>query len=396
MPKYLIPAENIENLTKQVNHIRNKGASIVFELGEEKMVEDKDIEGSFHKYVEVEVEGKYIINGWEFVATIEHTPNGNIIRAINDDYRIPDRYKNVGPECEHCHRIRDRKDTYLVYNKEKDEWKQVGKTCLKDYTGGLDAGLCATMATFLKTIEEARDDIMIGSYNNYFDANEVKKYAYSLVKAKGYIPKTTVEKLREIIVEGKHRDDYKPATEEELKEIDEWVETLPTNEYGYFRNAILAWKLNYVEPRDLALISSLIGTYFKIKNQREKEKINRETTNFVGQVNDKINIKIKSFRVLYTKDNRVYGYNAPTSYVYEIIDDKGNVYIWDTPQLLEGVIEITARIKKHNEYRGTRQTIITRGKITKTKNKKDSDEKNPHYSVSDAIDKLFQDDNVDK
>ena len=196
MPKYLIPAENIENLTKQVNHIRNKGASIVFELGEEKMVEDKDIEGSFHKYVEVEVEGKYIINGWEFVATIEHTPNGNIIRAINDIRKYLIDIKNVGPECEHCHRIRDRKDTYLVYNKEKDEWKQVGKTCLKDYTGGLDAGLCATMATFLKTIEEARDDIMIGSYNNYFDANEVKKYAYSLVKAKGYISKVTVGNIK--------------------------------------------------------------------------------------------------------------------------------------------------------------------------------------------------------
>lgn len=367
MAKYLIPKTSLEKLRKQVIRIKNKGVPIIFELGEEKIVEDENIKGLFHKVVEVEVEGNYKLNNWEFVATIEHTPNGNIIRSITDNYKIPERYKNSGPECEHCNKIRSRKDTYLVYNTKTNEFKQVGRTCLKDYTEGLDANKCAEIAQLFINLEKfegnyADDFISYSSSTSIMSNDIVKKYAYSLVKDKGYLPKITTSELMDIL-RGKGKDKLQPANNDKIKEIDDWVETINIDKPGYFRNAVLAWKLEYIEYRHLALICSLINVFFKTESQRAIIKTKKETTSYVGNINDKIDINIKNSRVLYTRDNLQYSYYAPDTYVYEIIDKEGNIYIWNTSQSLEGVTKINATVKEHREYKGIRQTIITRGKI---------------------------------
>src|SRR5574344_1207229 len=79
--KCLVPVINLDNLNKKIDHIRNKGGQVVFNVGKEEQT-IKDALGYYHKYVEVEAYGKYVINGWMFVATIEHTSNGNIIRCV--------------------------------------------------------------------------------------------------------------------------------------------------------------------------------------------------------------------------------------------------------------------------------------------------------------------------
>ena len=90
---YNIPVTHLNKLEKQIQRIKNKGADIIFNVGPEIYVEDHKIPGVFHQCAEVEVEGEYKINGWEFAATIEHGENGNIIRAINNDLgrRVPER-----------------------------------------------------------------------------------------------------------------------------------------------------------------------------------------------------------------------------------------------------------------------------------------------------------------
>lgn len=374
---YEIPDSKLEKLEKQCKRISNKGANVVFNVLEPiqiKATNNDKISIPGHK---VEVEGSYKINGWEFVATIEHLDKGNIIRCINSDLeaKIPEKYQNAPAECEHCHRVRIRKDTYLVYNKAKDEWKQVGKTCLQEYTGGLDSEVCAQIASFFATCENAdyfEDDFNYGfGVNKYIDAKEFKKYAYPFVKERGYHKESTVECAFDSMM-GKLQywetlENPKPATDDELKEIDEWVDTIPDDQYGYFRNGKLAWQQKYVEYRDLALIASFIGTYFKNKANKAREETNRQTTNYVGNVGDKIEINVKSIRVLYLKDNSSYSYYAISSKVYEIVDDNGNTYICDSTLNLGNAEIIKATIKGYKEYRGVKQTVIVRPKIIKEK-----------------------------
>ena len=90
------------------------------------------------RFIDVEVEGTAIVNGWQFAASLEYTDKGNIISGV-EGIEIPERYYKCAPWCEHCKTARDRKYSFIVRNTESGEFKQVGKACLKDFTGGLSA-----------------------------------------------------------------------------------------------------------------------------------------------------------------------------------------------------------------------------------------------------------------
>jgi hypothetical protein len=400
--KYVIPVVYLDKLTKKINHIKNKGGDITFNVGperkEEKYLSRVDNKGFIYKdqfptyipVVDVEVEGKYIINGWEFVATIEHKTNGNIIRAINDDFKIPEKYKTCGPACEHCNIVRDRKDTYLIYNKDKDEWKQVGKTCLKDFTGGLDADTCAVfddLENYLiecQKLEDGDDFTSFGSGDdNSFNGDMIKKLGYSLILNHGYIKNGTskLSSVGQLIAnykkDPKIANNDTPASDEDIKKVDNWVDEKikKTNQAGnysqYLANAVVAWKEKYPERRDLALILSLFAVYFKdMQNQKQTasnpDSINK-ISNYIGSIGDNIEFKVGSYRLLYTKDNTAFGYYASPTFVYQVTDDKGNVIIVETTKAPNDTSwdgkTISGKVKAQKEYKGIKQTIVNRIKI---------------------------------
>jgi hypothetical protein len=410
---YTIPVDYLDKLQKKINRIKNKGGNITFNVGAKKKqgiylyhkdpstgIEHKDDFITYIDVVDVEVEGKYIIDGWEFIATIEHKENGNIIRAINNDYTIPDKYYTCGPACEHCHIIRDRKDTYLVYNKDKNDWKQVGKTCLHDYTG-LDAETCAQFADLDSWLENMSnpanykdDDGFSWNTSNAFEGDLVKTIGYALIKKYGYIKQNTPTDKTSTIAQFQHdykKDEYQsnviPASKENIEAIDKWVDekqasisnNLSMNEY--MNNAIIAWKEKYPEYRDLGLIFSLINYYFKDIQEKKANLQPTTTSNYVGNIGDRIEFKVKSYRFLYTKSND-FGYNNTVSTsVYQVNDDKGNVLIVETSnqEIDDSWIgkTISAKVKAQKEYKGVKQTVVNRIKLL-----------NESLSVEEAIKQL--------
>lgn len=190
--KYAIPEENIEALEKKLVRISNKckkyGCEFKYErLGEhfeERLVETVDDFGNacgrrkvVIKCIDVEVEGEAKVNGWKFIASLDYTDAGNIIRGVGN-IEIPERYYSCKPWCEHCKTARDRKKSYIVYNGE--EFKQVGKACLKDFTGGLSAEAAAAFESAMKEIETASEFRSSGWNKSYY---EVKKYMVCAAEA---------------------------------------------------------------------------------------------------------------------------------------------------------------------------------------------------------------------
>lgn len=75
-------------------------------------------------------------------------------------------------------------------------------------------------------------------------------------------------------------------------------------------------------------------------------------------------------------------YDSATSYIYTLRDDEGNCIVWKTKNPLAmwvedesghdewveaevgDTIQMKATIKEHGEYKGTKQTVVTRPKIT--------------------------------
>lgn len=371
---FYIPIENYPKLEKKFNKIKSKGGilnlnkydPIVLAVQDNGTAWPEVQKGSpaweqcpKHKFIPIEVDGKYEIPGWEFVASIEHTPNGNLIRNITDE-KIPERYLSSTPECEHCHKSRDRKDTYLVKNTETGEFKQIGRSCLRDYTGGLDANVAAQIAEWVVGgSEDIGDDLVVSSEDTiYFWPEKFKKIAYKYVEANGYSKDPDyINKLVDVYVEGKPL-----ATDQEIEDVNNWVLNLDTKSNDYYRNAFLAWSLDDYEYRHLRLVASLINSYFK---DREKQKQSQAASKYVGEVGEKIVLKVASSRILYWKSFYHGRYKEETP-VFKIVGTDGNIYIWATNTEFKDGDTIVATVKSHSEYSGEKQTVITRGKINNT------------------------------
>lgn len=382
--KYTIPVSRIGKLEKLINRANRKGANITFQtfgktIEDGALIINDDINHCQHKFpikiecVEVLVEGSYKIADWEFVGTIDFTDNGNIIRLANLSFegKVPSKYLHTEKVCEHCHTLRDRKDTYLIHNTKTDEFKQVGSKCLLDYTQGLDADVCASIMACLEFVDKDDKTIDYKEFTDYNRSNgiydeEIKNKMVAFVKSNGYNGKITIDKfLDEYTTRNWTKSDM--ASDEEVKEIDDYADSINLDrEVGYLRNAVLAWKKGYFEFRDLGLLLSFIASFLRNKAreiQRKKDLEGRNNT-FVGNIGERITFEVKNARVLYTKDNSYTSYYAHDSYVFEIIDTEGHTFIWSASMdNINPEDKITATVKGYKEYKGIKQTVITRGKV---------------------------------
>jgi len=96
------------------------------------------------------------IEGYKFIARLEHTPEGNFIykSPLASDVNLPSDFKTVSQRCDVCHTNRDRNDTFVV-QMEKDDPERfpdkkagdmliVGRNCLSRFLPGISiAGLIA-------------------------------------------------------------------------------------------------------------------------------------------------------------------------------------------------------------------------------------------------------------
>ena len=356
--KFIIPYYNIEKLEKKAKKLSKKTSNVKFEIIKEMWVRYPDLpkESPLRlKAYEVEIEGKYQINGWEFVAVLEHKNNGNIIRNISNR-ELPIKYRTCELVCEHCNKIRTRKDTFVLFNIDNNEYKQVGRQCLTEYTG-MDLEEAGAIASFIKdaeALEELQDaECLNNRFNRSGILNQVfKQYAYKVISTNGY----NKEKIIDFIL-----DEYKNNTinskdlyKEELDQITKWINSNNSNS-EYMSNLKTLWNCENIEFRDYKLIASGINVALK-----ELAKLNINKNEYFGNVGDKIEIEVKSIRVLYTKYSQYY-YGADSS-VYEIISKDGYTFICSTTKYLKDIKKLSATIKEHKEYNLKKQTYIIRPK----------------------------------
>jgi len=136
---YSVYEQNLNTLTAKLTRLNAKLARINIAPITWKQVGHHDephpeIENALVRYIDLEVEGIVPAeNGWSFVATIVHTDDGNIIRAV-PGYEVPVEYRDRPTWCDHCKTNRVRRDTYIVRH-EDGRVMQVGSSCLADFIG---------------------------------------------------------------------------------------------------------------------------------------------------------------------------------------------------------------------------------------------------------------------
>jgi len=420
MATYSIPEFNLENLEKKLARIQKKAQkygcdfsyvrtgdhyekrTITEQIGidtwtGQPITKKHDINV---RYIDIDVSGTARVGNWQYVASLEYTTQGNIIHAV-PDVEIPKRYYTCSPWCEHCKTQRDRKSSYIVMDCETGDFKQVGSSCIKDFTRGLSAEAVSAYESLIHEMEEAHDSLG-GWYGSttYFDTVPFLSAVAETIRIYGYIKRGTagtectadrvidlykvaqglplsrfddvrahqIAKHREAVAHG--WDMTRPESIALAEQVRAWILGNEKDD-NYFHNLKVVCGLDCVDSGKTGLLASAFPAYDreleyqaeKLRRQRAEAEAGAQSRH-VGNVGDRISFITDQHKCLTSWDTQ-YG----TVYVYKFVDQDGNVYTWKTSKWIsddcDTKLTITGTVKEHKEYRGVLQTEVTRCKIAR-------------------------------
>lgn len=387
--------DKIKKLKRKASKIGN--GNIAFEIvGESIKTIKTDMKEYHYKMIHVVITGNEtpVIAGWEFVATIKHySEAGNILNKIPTFAgELPERFHKVDTICEHCGTHRMRKDTYILFNAESGEFKQIGKSCLKDFLGHASPEAFASYAEYLCEIDE-EDWECVGSgcytprYENVVEWLAVTKM---WIDQFGYVSRNRRNELSE---EGKYvsttsqeiNDQFfpTPKVRRELEDSGKWIGTPSEEAREYARQAVeyvknLEAKTEYERNLQVLVasdmfalrmsgyITSIIPYYakamehIKAKEAEAEGKKSLKDSQHVGEIGKRVDFKLIVNKVM--RFESMFGITK----IHIMSDENGNQFVWKTTSatLSEGTeYSLKATIKDHTCYNGIRQTELTRAKV---------------------------------
>ena len=392
---YAIYEDFYSDVEKKLNRIAKKcikhGNDFVFEVKGEEIRERYNKEmgmTEYHKFILVEVDGTAKIDDWECIAVLEIHDVGNIIRRINTEIEIPERFKHTENVCEHCNTRRQRNNLYVIHNVKTDEWKQVGGSCLKLYTGGLSMEYVTAYMDGITELEEV-DGIVGGHGKAYFSVEDILSYAVEVIAKTGYfnaqanIPTKYVvatmmcnrlDRAIDIINEDFsnarlnvrfcNSDFHKECTSNLVKEIIGYYANLE-DESEFVHNIKVMLNEKYILAKNFGFICYLPEGYAR-HIQKQVEKAKKIESEYFGEVGKRYKDKDIQDVTLITSWETQFGVTG----IYKITLTDGSVLTWKTTNGLyleagEKFDKITFTVKEHKEYKGEKQTEVTRCKITK-------------------------------
>lgn len=390
-----IPESNIEWLQGKIDKLNKKAnklgcPEITIEVLEERLKEVEDQEGMMIKIFHIKIHGEApSYNGYKFIGTIQYVDEiGNILRTVPEE-EMPVEYRKAKIQCDHCQTKRFRRDTFVVKNLENNEYKQVGRQCLKDFLGHADpkrlADWAETIAGLDELGEEASHRSSTGRDPKYISTEDYLAYVAATIRHHGWLSRTkareteygfaTADRAYEEMFPSpylKAEDRAKLIKpEEEDKELAkvalEWARGLgeevdPDSLNEYLYNVWVVSRQGALQDRSLGIAASIIASYKrtleKAKETKEHNKI-AQNSQHVGEVGQKITVVVKVLGVF-----ELAGYYGST-YIYRMLGADGNLYKWFSSREVldeEATYTVTGTIKGHDEWKETKFTILTRCK----------------------------------
>lgn len=283
-----IPEQNLPKFNREIEKLNRRAAKLgvgtitIMVIGFEMKEVRKGLE---IKVYEVYVQGEEVkVNGWNFIAKIDHANEaGNIVRVVPGE-ELPTMYQDTDSGCDHCHVSRFRRDTFIVYNSETDEHKQVGSTCLADFLGHGSPEKYAKYAELLSYAVEhgyAMEDYDPISMEHkdlrYIDLEIFLSHTVYAIEKYGWISRTTAYKDNKIATAIMALDQmYPPASPEPIviptneqvelsRKAMEWAQSLEdrTDLNDYLHNIYVLAASGVIEFRNIGYAASIVNAYKK-------------------------------------------------------------------------------------------------------------------------------------
>lgn len=370
---------------------RTESVYVPFEL------QGLDLEGKRVKEIEVLfseiviVGESPILAGYEFLAQIDHDSAGyNVINNLSNE-NLSEAYGKADPVCDHCNIDRFRKSTYVVRYIETGMTKQVGSTCIKDFTGHKNPD---AILDFYNQVHRIFGDFGSKSTEGYNIPREewreetgyFVEMAAAVILKNGFVSKKRLEEMpglettcttSELTLsfiyppEGSYREEVIAEKRELLanpnvKVLVEAVEDYRKDlEAKDFRNDFEENVYNFLsgetfKHRYAGYVAAAVGSAHRaFCEKQENAPKSQKSNDHIGTLGQRGQFLL-DLRYAKGYDSQ-FGYGV--RYVFE--DETGNSVIWfssnDTKNLQPDMkYSLSAMVKSHGEYNGRNQTIINR------------------------------------
>lgn len=298
------------------------------------------------------------LNGWEIVATYDHALEaGSIIRQV-PGHTLPIELFEAEAECEHCGVNRRRNNTFFL-KCDSGEYKQVGRSCLVDFTGHKSPEKLVRTAELyghiLGILRVARNGLSNDDRDLITTEYAAREVAALIIRA-GY---TSVKKARDEHNNqsstfyqvstwwGQACEQWAPAAIDLADRALEWGREL-TVINSWQHNVRVIAESPTMEYKHLALLTSLIGAFYQSYYARKEESEHQGT----------LRERIPTTRVALIKTSPA---KFGTRHVFK--DKNGNIYVWfkDTEEFTHqtgGIFDISGKVRQHSIFGGIKQTDL--------------------------------------
>lgn len=334
------------------------------------------------------------VGDFTFVAKIEHLATGNILDVIPGE-TVDHRFRVTASSCEHCNTDRRRNETFVVRSADGSE-VQVGRSCLVDYVGrATPAGLIQKFA-FLREFEAlgSEDSDWSPHRDRGFFVDDALAATAVAIRLFGWCSKSQAMNHEDLnstagIVSSffwpPTRDKYNGYIFERNDEMRraaldtdmayaqsarEWAVSGGAGTSEYAHNLKVLCGLGHVGAKRLGIVCSAVPAYERACD-REVERTARAAVDARSAWQGAEKERLRGLIVTQI-DARVIGGNDYGELVLvKFRDDAGNVFTWFTGSgsgLNNGDrAELVGTVKRHTEYKGARETQLSRCIVTKIK-----------------------------
>lgn len=339
--------------------------------------------------VEVRVFGRGLkLAGWRMLAAIEHLPAGNVLRVLDHGRELARAWRTVHCDCHHCNLPRSRKHTYLLEN-EDAEVIQVGRTCLKDFTG-MDP---AKVVWFTEALAGLQDDDAYGygSRDNTIDTIDYLGWVVKSIEESGWLSRGaaydgaygTATADAAVTLRGMYlrpspgTDHVTPPTDAQRAKAVEavtWVREFiggQDERSDYEHNLLMVIGLDRLEGKHYGIAASAIAAHAR---HLERELAKRRHAEANGRVANSVHLGEVGERLADLAATvvrmRDFQNDFGTTTLYALETTDGNALQWwsggcwlsghDRALDLGDEVVITGTVKAHKEYKGILETQLTR------------------------------------
>jgi len=342
--------------------------------------------------IDVSVKGEIPkINGWKFVGKLTHDGAGDYVTVLSaPTMEVPKKFRKSKGTCDHCKTARYRKDTFVISKDGK--FMEIGRSCLKDFFPTVNI---EWVVSYFKYVD---DMLKSDNFEDYTSERSPKfrptaglelilMVTNAVIREDGWMSgtaaKTIMEKNPDVYVsptsmkvEGDvalkmglrslYRNEKELVLTDKDEEIAPKVINFVRNEmYGdndYVYNMKNFFSNDIVDMRYIPFIASAVSAYTRSIEKEAEMKVKKAVSNYVGTIGEKITADVEVLAAKYVSS--YYG----SSLLVRMVDDVGNTFTtfysgYKFEPKVGDKFTIKGTVKAHKEFKGWKNTMLTRVKM---------------------------------